>query len=184
MKGFTLAEIFESVLSALIYGGAFEVLCRILSIFSFALWAVVEAPIFSLREAIVKRRRKPTPSLFKSFLTLARELFCSIILIFKVTLFTLGFILLSYYSLDGELRLYMLILAFISRYLVSLLIPDRFITGVRNLVYRLVGRLCRFVGRIFNVIYTKICNFIKVNFNDHFHRKQRKISASNPPEKH
>ena len=108
MTYFTTFETIASLFSAAVFGAIFAVLDAILKILS------VEARcIKKIHEHLLKY--KSIFELPKSEMNSREEkrsgLVGEVSVFFKVTAFTLGFILLSYYALDGAIRIYLLIFA-------------------------------------------------------------------------
>ena len=121
MKYFTAEEIFRSIVSALIYGTFFEILCIIIYSFCTLISELISLPrkvffyggkLMSSPYATVADNNSPTRVRGAG----------AFVLIVKVLLFSLGFLLLSYYSLDGVIRAYLLLLSLSSLYLVRNLI--------------------------------------------------------------
>ena len=107
MIGFSMYELLLGAFNSLIYGFCFgvillffDVICKQSSKF-----------IIHLRNAFKFKKgetgtRKPSKSIDNKN--------SSLVAFLKVISFSLGFLLLSYYSLDGEIRLYMLLLSLFS----------------------------------------------------------------------
>lgn len=103
---FSSQEIFESVISALVLGSIFAVICIFVgTVYDFLF------SLFSSRRGIFRYAKifeKPT------IISVGEKekvgALGQLITFFKVVTFGLLYILLSYYSLDGEMRIYLLLL--------------------------------------------------------------------------
>ena len=107
MTFYTLYEILASTLHAAIYGASFALLIVFANVIlkEFARLIAVPREIFCYSGKIFER---PNPTFKLKRGGKARRISKGIFVFLSVFLFTLGFILLSYYSLDGSIRLYML----------------------------------------------------------------------------
>lgn len=120
MMTFSSAEILESMICALIYGASFAALLSLAMLIKGLV--VKSGEIF--KEIIGFEKIFPLPR-FKE-IVFAQG--CGAVLsFFAVVSFAVGFSMLSYYSLDGELRLYMLILSFASFYLSKFVFSEVFV---------------------------------------------------------
>ena len=113
MITFTYAEIALSVIYAMLFGCVFA---GVLSIICLLCDLVLKIPKM-MKDIIVFEKILPAPSF--DFLK-SRRKDGGFIAFFSVILFTLGFLLLSYYTLDGIIRIYMLILSFAAFYLAKM----------------------------------------------------------------
>lgn len=107
MIGFSMYELLLGALNSLIYGFCFSVI----SLFFDVIYKQSSKFIIHLSNAFKFKKgetgtRKPSKSIDNKN--------SSLVAFLKVISFSLGFLLLSYYSLDGEIRLYMLLLSLFS----------------------------------------------------------------------
>ena len=109
MIGFTLDEIIGSVFYAICYGFIFSLVEFLLTL-SYKIFTKVA---YQLTEKFKKgdNTRKKTESIHKK---------ADKLLPLKIFLFGIGFCLLSYIALDGEVRIYMLILSSASLFISKL----------------------------------------------------------------
>ncbi len=126
MISFTLNEIIASIFSAFIYGAIFSIFITMLQILLFVLKDIVLIIPSSFKGLFIKHNSLDNGKLnfessgkrykkFKmNFLKILSNVFSYIRVSFIIFAFTSGYILLSYYSLDGELRLYMLFISIIT----------------------------------------------------------------------
>ena len=116
MKYFTLEELFIGVALAIAYGFAFSVLKLLLRRSGLFLVRWVELPRLSIFFTKITEKREVERKKRIKLRALGGEVRAAVLTV----AFTLGFILLSYYALDGIIRLYMLTLS-----LLGLLAGDR-----------------------------------------------------------
>ncbi len=110
MMTFSGQEILLSIVFSLAFGGLFAILFSLILI----LKEMCLLSLDTLKRTVIFDKIFPLPRLRK----IKKSPKCGVILtVFFIFIFMLGFSLLSYFSLDGELRLYMLVLAFASFYL-------------------------------------------------------------------
>lgn len=128
---FSASEIYLSVISATVYGA----ICGIFYIFIMLLFRYGRTIVNSIAKASIvapdDATESPVPEILAFLFTVA---------------FGIGFILLSYYSLDGEIRVYMLILSLCSLLVFSLLlkrifvpIADRIFSFIFNLIFKIIN---------------------------------------------
>lgn len=110
MMTFTTEEIFSSVIFALAYGAIFAIFLS----FTVILKQSIALMLDMLKTTPDFEKILPLPSFGKIKISYKSGVFISVVSIF---VFAVGFSLLSYLSLDGQLRLYMFILSFASFYL-------------------------------------------------------------------
>ena len=121
MSGFSYSEILFSVCSAIIYGFVFSFFCCIVdNILCFAKNLLTIPRMVASYEIIW---RKPG---YLNFKTIKNG---RVYIILRIFLFAIGFMLLSYLALDGQVRLYMLALSSAS-YLVSKIAFFGFFEGI------------------------------------------------------
>lgn len=105
---FSLSKVIFSIFHALIYGILFGFICSVFKYIPPVLKNIIiipkslivySGPISSYR--FIKNRDKKATA------------FGNLAVFFKIVLFSLGFILLSYYSLDGEARFYLVVFSLI-----------------------------------------------------------------------
>ena len=113
MIGFTGEEILYSVLYALVYGAGFALIYRFVSL----LFRMLKSIPSICSDALFS---KDNFKFNNTFDYVKKQNVGAIYRFLSVIAFALGFILLSYLALDGEIRLYMLILSTASVYLVNL----------------------------------------------------------------
>ena len=99
MMGFSGREILLSVLYAFLFGLGYSLLYQLILI---SLEAVKSLPRLA-REILGSEKIFPSPSIKKE---LKDRKFGAVFAFFSVFLFFVGFLLLSYLALDGQLRLY------------------------------------------------------------------------------
>ena len=119
MMTFSTEEIFSSVIFALAYGAIFAIILSFVVVLKESLVAILDM----LKTTLSYEKIFPLPSFSGVKISYKSSAFISVIAVF---LFAVGFSLLSYMSLDGQLRLYMLILSFASLYLSKIAIFDIF----------------------------------------------------------
>ncbi len=141
MMTFTSQEILLSVLYAIIYGCFFALLLSALLLIK----GVIKGGRESLISVIRFDKIFPLPSFSQIQASENPGAFLSAA---SIILFAVGFSLLSYFSLDGEIRLYMLILSFASFYLSKFVILGIFKKIFTRLI-RLIFIALSFVLRIF-----------------------------------
>ena len=110
MMTFSAGEIFSSVVYALIYGIAFAMMLSAIKAIKEGIYASLEY----LKNLSWNDRIFSLPSLKRvNFIHRTSAVAHAL----SILLFAVGFSLLSYLSLDGQIRLYMLILSFASFYM-------------------------------------------------------------------
>ena len=110
MMTFSAGEIFSSVVNALIYGIAFAMMLSAIKAIKEGIYASLEY----LKNLSKNDRIFSLPSLKRvNFIHRTSAVAHAL----SILLFAIGFSLLSYLSLDGQIRLYMLILSFASFYM-------------------------------------------------------------------
>lgn len=105
---FTAEELLRSVLHSIIYGAIYVVLMLVCSLLIYNLGVILSAP----RSFVHYQKITELPSA-NAFGCDTRVLGAASAFL-KVLIFSLGYILLSYYSLDGMLRIYTLIISVLS----------------------------------------------------------------------
>lgn len=103
---FSATEIFESVISALVLGSVFGIFC----IFVSTLFDFLSSAFLSLRSLFTYEKIFERPSLLSPEKRERKSSIEGIITFLTTVVFGLLYILLSYYSLDGAIRVYMLLL--------------------------------------------------------------------------
>lgn len=117
MMTFSAGEIFSSVVYALIYGIAFAMMLSVIKAIKEGIYASLEY----LKNISKNDRIFSLPSLKRvNFMHRTGAVAHAL----SILLFAVGFSLLSYLSLDGQIRLYMLILSFASFYLSKIVFFD------------------------------------------------------------
>lgn len=110
MMTFSAGEIFSSVVYALIYGIAFAMMLSAFKAIKEGIYASLEyLKNLSWNDRIFSLPRLKRVDFIHRTSAVAHAL--------SILLFAVGFSLLSYLSLDGQIRLYMLILSFASFYM-------------------------------------------------------------------
>ena len=138
---FTTEEIFSSVIFALAYGVIFAIFRSVVV----ALKQSVSLMLDMLKTTLDFEKIFPLPSFGKMKINHKSNTFISVVSIF---LFAVGFSLVSYLSLDGQIRLYMLVLSFASFYLSKttfLVIFSRVILSVVKALFILLAPVLRIV---------------------------------------
>lgn len=109
MIGFTSGEILISALCALAFGIVYSVIHQLALILSRVFKSLPDI----IREIMQAEKLLPPPSVKERVKEEKEE---GVFAFFSVIGFAIGFLLLSYYALDGQLRLYMLIISSASLY--------------------------------------------------------------------
>lgn len=145
-----IKEILFSVLYALIFGSGFAVF------YSFII--LLKTVVVSLPKAVVDcikfEKITPLPSFDYIFY---RQSGGAFIIVCSVLIYGLGFSLLSYITLDGQIRIYMLILSFASFYLSKFAFYEICIKLLLHL-YRLILILVSFFFRLILLPFKKIAS--------------------------
>ena len=150
MMGFTGEELLLSVLHALIYGAIFSVVCQMMSIVCDMILAL---PTVCKDMLIYKNIFSVTD--FNRYTSVdKRGWFFSF---FSLIAYFLGFLLLSYYSLDGSLRVYMLLIASASFYVFDL----SFCVILRKTVLFLIGKILMIVTVAIRILLLPIMFFVR-----------------------
>ena len=140
---FTTSEIIRSVISATLFGAFYAIFCSSLTALSKYISAIMKSVFAALR-----RGKLPSPkSPILDWQSKSGGVLSEALVFIRVLFFGLLFILLSYYSLDGDIRLYMFIILLVSVVLFSFLF-DRLIRPVSNAVFGLFYRLFIYVTMI------------------------------------
>ena len=149
---FSAEEIFSSVIFALAYGAIFAV------IFSLTVVMKESLAVFfnMLKNSLRYDKIFPLPSYEKVKISNKTGAFISVVSIF---LFAVGFSLLSYLALDGQLRLYMLTLSFASFYLSKIAFFDIF-SRVILFAFRISFILIVFIVRLVLWLPKRIFNHL------------------------
>lgn len=131
MMHFTVSEIFSSVLFAFIFGAGCAFLYMLaLSIFDqLAYILLFPKYIFCYSEKILSIPPKTNSG--------RKEKGSPVLTFFSIIIFTLGFILLSYFALDGSIRLYMLVISLSSLFLVKKVLLSKIFSLLNISVYYL-----------------------------------------------
>ena len=151
---FSAEEIFSSVIFALAYGTIFAVILSLTVVLKESL-AVSFA---MLKSSLRFYKIFPLPSLKNLKISNKSGALISVVSIF---LFAIGFCLLSYLTLDGQLRLYMLTLSFASFYLSKIAFFDIF-SGVIFFGFRISFILIIFVIRLVLWLPKRIFNLLQL----------------------
>lgn len=141
MMDFNSAEICLSVLYAIIFGFCFFILFSLMNICRDFLRGIIPY----LKEAVRFKRIFPLPS-FNIYLKEGRS--SALFLIISILTFSLGFILLSYLTLDLQLRLYMLVIYFASFYVSYF----AFFAFLKSVFLRISGLLLSLVCILLRVV--------------------------------
>ena len=112
MMGFSASEILNSILYAIGFGLIFSAVYTVLILLSGVVGSIPKVG----KEIIIFKKVFPLPD-FKSCINFKKVSLPLRLL--SVFLFTVGFILISYLSLDGVIRIYMLFFAFATFYLLN-----------------------------------------------------------------
>ncbi len=128
MTYFTISEIFLSILYAFAFGAAYELILISALVLKQQLLLLGELPsaifkykgkLLSVKEYFTAKEKYENRKSSK----IATEIYTFI----KVAVFSFLFLFLSYYALDGEVRLYMLVCSIISMNVVKYLLTSTFI---------------------------------------------------------
>ena len=132
---FSIGEIFISIICSLIYGALFFVFYTATVIIKVQLEDA--KAIIKIAFVYDKIFKKPTINIGRS------EKSCGNLLSFLlVSLFSVGFILLSYYALDGCVRIYVLLLSLFSFFALKWLLFEKTVSLFEHITYWI---LCVFV---------------------------------------
>ncbi len=160
MRYFTLNEIFNSIISALIYGGIFEFIC----IFCSALYALAALFLALPVKAFFYKGRIFCTVYPEQYLADGKRVDIPLKLIAStlgVLLFSLGYLLLSYFALDGELRLYTLLIALLSGYALRVAVRPyvlRIFTFLLTRIFALLVILLRILTYPLRSLLIRIAN--------------------------
>lgn len=110
MISFTLQETINSILSALIYGLIFSIVLVLLG----CSVRMIGTVLTSLRQAFFYTGRISTPLALPQEANRSSSLLRAVYAALRTVAFFLGFLLLSYYALDGCIRIYMLLISLFS----------------------------------------------------------------------
>ena len=119
MMTFSTEEVFSSVIFALAYGAIFAIILSFIVVVKESLTVMLDM----LKTTCGYEKIFPLPRFKGVKISYKSSAFISVIAVF---LFAIGFSLLSYMSLDGQLRLYVLILSFASFYVSKIAFFDIF----------------------------------------------------------
>ena len=128
------SQTFISVISAIIYGGIFSFICNVSTVICYFM-----SIVFS------KEIKQYSSTENHGILSNIIPTGISIVL---VLLYGLGFVLLSYYTTDGELRLYMLILALSSQSLLDKILLKNSSNFFCNLLYTRKEKICNLLKSV------------------------------------
>lgn len=154
MMTFSAEEIFSSVIFALAYGAIFAVIFSL----TVVLKEILAVSFAMLKSSLRYDKIFPLPSLKNVKISNKSGALISVVSIF---LFAVGFSLLSYLALDGQLRLYMLILSFASFYLSKIAFSDIF-SRVIFFAFRISFILIIFVIRLVLWLPKRIFNLLQL----------------------
>ncbi len=150
MIGFNIGEIFNSVIYAFAFGVIFSV--------AFSLCRLVRGMLASIldvtSEFIKFSKIFPLPN-FKKFINPKKN--GAVFSFLSIIFFTLGFILISYLSLDGTIRIYMLIVSFASFYLSNF----TFCEILSKILLCILNLFLKFLCLIFRIIASPIKMILK-----------------------
>ncbi len=153
MISFTTEEILASILYSLGYGALFFVLISALRL----LLSIVSAIPTIVKKQIVFSKVLPLPD-FKE--CIKPRGVGGVFLFLSIIAFSLGFVTISYISLDGMIRIYMLILSFAAFYLLNSAFFNflsRIYICILNLGLRIMTLILRVVFYpIFYLIHKKV----------------------------
>lgn len=148
MISFTNPEIFLSIIYAVLYGGFFA--------FGYSVLLTVNSLIKSSSDIMLGILRFdkifPLPR-YKSLLNSQKH--GPIIAFLSIVFFSVGFVLLSYLSLDGIIRLYMLVLSFASFYLLKITIFD-FLRRLTTFIFDYMIMVCALPVRFVVLLLKKL----------------------------
>ena len=131
---FSTEELFTSVIFALAYGAIFAIAFSFIVVVKESLSVMIDM----LKSALRYEKILPLPRFNNVKNDFKPGAFISVIAVF---MFAVGFSLLSYMALDGQLRLYMLILSFALFYL------------SKNAFYDIFSRVTLFGLKLFFIIF-------------------------------
>ncbi len=162
MIWFSADELLASIFSSLIYGGFFAFLVCFLSLLS----TLLSNGRLTLAKALMPKGKPIKPS---ALTTEARGGISSALIIILIVLFTVGYILLSYYALDGSVRVYTLVLSLASLFLTRFLVSSslsRIVLFLINRILSIMGLLLYIILFPYRVIYCKILKKKEVGATD------------------
>lgn len=164
MISYTFTEIFNSLLSALVFGSVFSLFCSICRLarlyFGMLLSAlygsvVYDGKLFS-RPDLNRFERRHRES----------RLISEISAFFSVVLFFWGIILISYLTLDGDVRIYLVIFAFLA-FLISERLFSRFFIKILCFGFELILFSFTVILRIiilpFKIIFSFLSKIVRKN---------------------
>jgi hypothetical protein len=150
MMGFTGEELLLSVLHALIYGAIFSAVYQMMRI---AFDMILALPTACKDMLIYKNIFSVTD--FNRYTSVdKRGWFFSF---FSLIAYFLGFLLLSYYSLDGQVRIYMLLISSATFYAFNL----SFCVVFRRIVLFLLGQILAIVTVALRIVLLPIKIFVR-----------------------
>ena len=160
---FDFREIVSSVLHSLIYGAFFSVFSLTFLVLKGFLGSAFRAlcQIFVYNGSLFKTEWRGGKGWGAKFSSVSAFLF--------TVMFSLGFIFLSYYSIDGQIRVYMLLIA------VSVFLLVRFL--FENRLRAIICRLFELVLSIF-IIISRIILLPFRNFVFLFYKKRKQTNTS------
>lgn len=133
MVNIIILDTFNIIVSALLYGACFSF---ILGLVSF-LYDVINALIFGIKRGEQNLESNKDKRMSKASNT-QKPL---IITTFGILIFGVGFLIFLYATLDGNLRLYPLLLSFISFWLIDNFVISKFQFWISGYIYRVCFRL-------------------------------------------
>ena len=172
MISFSIDELLHAVICAAIFGAGYSALLSVLKPF---LKMVLDFPI-SIINAFKNKGRVLDHN--KSEIKpdgFAKRLMCWLYVFFAIHLFWIGFMLLSYYALDGTLRLYMLAIAVLSFYIAkkSVCLP------LKRLSYLICSFILDIITVILRIIFLPVKKIIAPIFK-RLYKSKPKRKQRNP----
>ena len=157
MINYTFTKIFHSLISALIYGGIFPFFCTMCRITRLYFGMIISA----IYDAFFCRGRFfSKPDLYKFNKQRRSSRFLSeLSAFFLVVLFFIGIIFLSYLTLDGDIRVYLVIIAFFA-FLLSEKLLSRFLIKILCVGFEMFLYVFTVILRIIILPFKIILSFL------------------------
>ena len=171
---FSSEEILSSVISAILFGGAFAFFCVLAS----NVFRQAVALIISGRQIFSYVGIFDVPRLEYEYRASKTGLLSQMFAFFFTVLFGVLFILLSYYSLDGSLRIYMFLI-FGSAFLAIYLTLNKYLTQIFDAIFSFIFKALVYAIRLVflptRCFFTKIFPKIVKNVTNLFIKMGRKL---------
>ena len=141
MIQFSIIEITNSIIFALIYGSFFAIIIESLSFFTFIIKEIIRTSFSllvgknkDLNKIIIDKKTVHRKDTLRRIIANSLIFFFSII---ETIAFFVGYILISYFSLDGELRIYVFVFIILSKCAV-LKVIKKILWSPRSLLQKII----------------------------------------------